>query len=104
MQDLIEITNDLLDFDEEDTERFDRILKRPTLRQESVTFTKKNEWTKKEDQKLLEATEVYTGNWQKISEAVNTNKDASECFARVHKFNNGAKIGKWSEELDAKVY
>jgi hypothetical protein len=39
-----------------------------------------------------------------VAEEVGTNKDAMECYNRVHKMANGTKIGKWSEELDAKVH
>lgn len=34
---------------------------------------------------------------------VDTNKEPSECFDRVNKVANGAKVGKWTAELDAKL-
>lgn len=48
-------------------------------------MTKKREWTKEEDKKLIEANEFFPGNWKMASEVVNTNKDPGECFNRVHK-------------------
>jgi hypothetical protein len=65
------------------------------------TLTKKDEWTKEEDKKLFHAHEHFAGNWQKIANEVDTNKEPGECFDRVNRVANGAKIGKWTNELDA---
>jgi hypothetical protein len=49
---------------------------------------------------LFHAHEQHAGNWQKISKEVDTNKDPTECFDRINKVANGAKVGKWTAELD----
>jgi hypothetical protein len=43
------------------------------------------------------------GNWRKIADFVNTNKSPSECFKRVHKYQKGTKVGKWTDEMDRKI-
>lgn len=77
---------------------------RQTLRSTSLTFAKQQSWSKDEDKKLAQAADQYAGNWSKVAQTVNTNKDATDCYNRVHKMANGSKIGKWSEEMDAKVH
>lgn len=67
------------------------------------TQAKKEDWSKNEDQKLFEAAEIYVGNWRKIAEFVNSNKSPEQCFDRLHKYQKGTKVGKWTEEMDRKV-
>lgn len=53
---------------------------------------------------LIEAVDKFPSNWKQISEFINTNKDEKDCYNRVHKLAGGSKIGKWTEEQDAKLY
>ena len=43
---------------------------------------KLSDWTKREDEMLMNACQNFKGNWGKISEMVGTNKDAKDCKSR----------------------
>jgi hypothetical protein len=53
------------------------------------TETKRTEWTKKEDELLIEGMDEYQGNWRKMSKIVNSNKAASECLKRSKQMDKG---------------
>ena len=74
------------------------------MRLSTITFAKQTSWSKEEDKKVSDASQKYAGNWSKVASEVDTNKDAEDCYNRIHKMANGTKIGKWSEELDAKIH
>ena len=49
---------------------------------------KLSDWTKREDEMLMNACQNFKGNWGKISEMVGTNKDAKDCKSRWYTLKN----------------
>lgn len=54
------------------------------------TNKRTSEWTRKEDENLLNAYQSFQGNWEKISDLVGTDKDAKDCKNRLKLIQNNS--------------
>eukprot|EP00347_Sterkiella_histriomuscorum_P005002 403358278 len=82
------------------------IRKKPTQRIITDTKNMSHDWTKQEDQLLLDASRKYAGNWQKVAQEVQT-KDSTECFKRAQKIINPQNSTQqqlaWNENIDKQI-
>lgn len=54
------------------------------LKTRELTFTKNVPWTKEEDSKLMQAVQLFKGNWNKITKTIGS-KLVEDCKQRIKK-------------------